>query len=60
MSAKTRVGVQVIHPSTMFVVEFIHPAAMFVYIWILIGILIRSIVYQLGNLHINQGRMNIN
>ena len=29
------VGVEVVHPSAMFVVEIIHPA-IFVYIWILI------------------------
>ena len=32
MAVKTRVGVEVVHPSAMFVVEVIHPAAMFVYI----------------------------
>ena len=36
MAAKSRVGVEVVHPAAMFVVEFIHPAAMFVYIWTLI------------------------
>ena len=41
-------GVEVAHPSAMFVVEVIHSAAMFVYIWLLI------------NLNINQGRKNIN
>jgi hypothetical protein len=32
VAAKTRVGVEVIHPAAMFVVEVIHPAALFVYI----------------------------
>ena len=32
MAAKTRVGVEVVHLSAMFVVKVILPAAMFVYV----------------------------